>query len=223
MTDERAGEPTFLPSNANRDRRTISDFLMTTMGTPQIELPGGRVQSILTFHDVQMLTHLRQTKISNQLLGDNNGERMSQAAVFTPDVVLGAYAPEVEEHRRECKRINRRLNRLQQNLGAIKGFPSERKHLTEQQLLTEQLACEQAIREATRAVGAATARLAPEEATDLALAEAVDRAKATLQATKEEEAALRAELSRLNSAVSTRQKSLKRMRKLGPAPWHCSH
>ncbi|WP_144065227.1 hypothetical protein [Lentzea albidocapillata] len=136
VTQAGAESPLFLPSNASRDRQTVSDFLMTTMGYPQLEQPGGRAQPILTFQDIQMLTYLRQTKISNQLLGDD-GDRMGQSAVFALDVALGAYMPEVEDRRRERKRINRQLNQLQQNLGAIKGFLSDRKNVTEQQAVAQ--------------------------------------------------------------------------------------
>lgn len=83
--------------------------------------------------------------------------------------------------------------------------------------------CEQTIREAARQVEAATARLVPEEAADLALTEEVDRAKTTLATAQEEEAVLRTELSQLYNSVSTKQKSLKRMRKLAPAPIRCPH
>lgn len=219
VTDLASGQSTMMPVKASGGEQTISDFLLETMGFPQVSLPGGS-QAMLSFHDIQTLTYLRQAKISNALLGHDT-EKLNDARVLAMDVALGVYAPEIEQHRRQRNKVNRQLNKLKLSITAVKSFLREHRSTTEAELRGERLLCEQAIREAKRRVERAQDRVSTEEQAERVLIKNRDTAKRSVESGRAADDTIRRELTALRQSHTSKDKAVRRMSKLSTPPTHC--
>lgn len=108
----------------------ISDFLLSTLGIPQVSIKESRLREDansdrLSFRDLMKLMYLKQTKIGSEALLDNGNGVVFNKNVEVQKFVYNVYDEQLTQLHRDLGIASSHFNELKQNEVSIRGFLNE--------------------------------------------------------------------------------------------------